>query len=122
MSRTGTYALTAFAAGGVITLARGEEMPPGHIHDPVGWQILLSNVLVSIVWLPVRFFVGRGWLASGEEKLRDSAWMDGGAALQGYWQQAVTIPGRGRPPITHAWFRDFLQYMLDHAWCTGSPS
>ena len=105
-------------AAGVTIAPRREETPPGHIHDPVGWQLLLGNVFVAVVWLPVRFFVGRQWLASGEGKLRESAWMDGGAALRGYWERAVAIPEEGRPPITYGWFRDFLQYMLDNEWYT----
>jgi thiosulfate dehydrogenase [quinone] large subunit len=58
------------------------------------------------------------WAAAGEHKVRDSAWMDGGTALQGYWERAVAVPDEGRPLITYAWFRDFLQYMLDHTWYT----
>lgn len=125
-----TYVLLALiVAAGVVQARRlpaevvairpeREDTPRGHIHDPIGWQVLLSNVLVSIVWLPIRFFVGREWLASGEGKLRESVWMDGGAALQGYWERAVTVPEEGRPAITYDWFRDFLQYMLDHEWYT----
>jgi thiosulfate dehydrogenase [quinone] large subunit len=73
--------------------------------------------------MPVRFFVGREWLAAGEHKLRDSAWMDGGTALVapgdavGYWERVVAIPEPpARPAITYGWFRDFLQYMIDHGW------
>jgi thiosulfate dehydrogenase [quinone] large subunit len=28
----------------------------------------------------------------------------------------VTIPERGSPPITYDWYRDFVQYMIDHRW------
>lgn len=40
--------------------------------------------------------------------------MSGGSALQGYWERAVTIPEQGRPAVTYAWFRDFLEFMLRH--------
>jgi len=68
--------------------------------------------------MPIRFFIGQEWLAAGEHKVRDDAWMQGGSALQGYWERAVAIPEQGRPAITYAWYRDFLQYMLDHEWYT----
>ena len=57
-------------------------------------------------------------MAAGEHKLRDDAWMSGGAALKGYWTNATAIPEKGRPAITYAWFRDFLDYMLRHEWYT----
>ncbi len=69
--------------------------------------------------MPLRYFIGLEWLQAGEHKLRDSAWMDGGSALQGYWERAVAIPEPpGRAAITYAWYRDVLQYMLDHEWYT----
>jgi len=57
--------------------------------------------------------VGREWLTAGEEKLRGD-W--GPDSLAGYWKNAIAIPEQGRPEITYAWYRDFLQYMLDHNW------
>jgi thiosulfate dehydrogenase [quinone] large subunit len=78
----------------------------------------MGNVAFAVVWMPVRFFVGREWLVAGEHKLRDDAWMDGGTALQGYWTNAVTVSESGRAAITYGWFRDVLQYMLDHEWYT----
>ncbi len=91
---------------------------PGQVDDPVVWKLLLGNVYYALIWLPLRFFVGREWLVAGEHKVRDDAWMDGGEALKGYWERAVAIPEQGRPAITYDWFRDFLQYMLDHEWYT----
>jgi thiosulfate dehydrogenase [quinone] large subunit len=105
-------------AGGIALRPGIEEETPGQLHDPVGWRLLLGNVYVAIVWLPVRFFVGQEWLAAGEHKVRDDAWMSGGAALKGYWERAVAVPEQGRPPITYGWFRDFLDYMLRHEWYT----
>ena len=86
------------------------------MEDPVLWRKILGNVHWAIIWLPVRFFVGREWLSAGEHKLRDDAWMDGGVALQGYWERVVVVPEQGRPSITYAWYRDFIQYMLDNEW------
>ncbi|MCC6674232.1 MAG: DoxX family membrane protein [Thermomicrobiales bacterium] len=87
---------------------------PGQVDDPVWWKLLLGNVYFSLLWLPLRFFVGREWLTAGEEKLRGGHW--GPDALAGYWQGAIAIPEQGRPAITYGWYRNFLQYMLDHNW------
>jgi thiosulfate dehydrogenase [quinone] large subunit len=91
-------------------------LAPGQVNDPVGWRLLLGNIFLSIVWLPMRFFVGREWLVHGLEKISDPAWTGNGEALRAYWEQAVAIPEQGRPPITYGWFRQFLQYMLDNGW------
>jgi thiosulfate dehydrogenase [quinone] large subunit len=91
---------------------------PGQIDDPAAWKLLLGNVYFAILWLPLRFFVGREWLVAGEHKVRDDAWMDGGSALKSYFERSVAIPEQGRPLITYDWFRDFLDYMLRHEWYT----
>src|SRR4051812_33589412 len=78
----------------------------------------MGNIYTSLISLPMRFFVRRGILAAGEHKLGDDAWMKGGSALKGYWTSAVTIPETGSPKITYDWYRNFLQYMLDHEWYT----
>jgi thiosulfate dehydrogenase [quinone] large subunit len=103
---------------GVVTEPARDRATPGQVDDPAVWKLLLGNVYYAILWLPLRFFVGREWLAAGEHKVRDDAWMDGGTALQGYWERSAAIPEQGRPAITYAWFRDFLDYMLRHEWYT----
>lgn len=96
-------------------LLRSRVLPdtPGAVEDPSLWYLLMSNVHLSLLWLPVRFFVGRDWLTHGWEKIGNPAWVDGGEALRGYWERAVTIPEEGRPPISYHWYRDFLQGLLD---------
>ncbi len=92
------------------------DVDPGQIPDPAIWRKLLGNVHWALIWLPFASSLdANGWrLAS--TRSRDSAWMDGGTALQGYWERAVAIPEQGRPSITYGWYRDFLQYMLDNEW------
>jgi thiosulfate dehydrogenase [quinone] large subunit len=90
---------------------------PGQVDDPAWWKLLLGNAYFAILWMPLRFFVGREWLAAGEHKVRDSAWGTG-ESLAGYWTNAVAVPEGSRPAITYAWYRNFLQYMLDHKWYT----
>lgn len=90
---------------------------PGQVDDPGWWKLLLGNVYFSLLWLPLRFFVGLQWLTAGEEKIRGGTWKSGDA-LAGYWTNAVAVPEGGRPAIHYGWYRDFLQYMLDHKWYT----
>jgi thiosulfate dehydrogenase [quinone] large subunit len=124
-----TYALLALIVLAGVRTARTmpveaapdvarEATAPGEIPDPVFWRKLLGSVQFAMFWLPLRFFVGREWLSAGEHKIRDDAWMDGGTALQGYWERAAAIPEQGRPSITYGWYREFLQYMLDNEWYT----
>ena len=103
-----------------VAIGAGATTGNGQIDDPSWWKLLLGNTYLAVLWLPLRFFIGQEWIAAGEHKLRDDAWMDGGTALQGFWTGAVAIPTEegARPRITYDWFRDFLQYMLDHEWYT----
>jgi thiosulfate dehydrogenase [quinone] large subunit len=92
----------------------------GQVDDPRFWKLFIGNVYFSILWLPIRFFVGRDWLEAGEHKLRDDAWMKNGVALKGYWTNATTVPeGRASSPAgTYGWFDHFLRYMLNNEWYT----
>ena len=92
----------------------------GQVEDPKLWKLLLGNTWLAVLWLPLRFFVGQEWLVAGEHKVRDSAWMETGEALQGFLTRAVTVP-EGRPTApagAYGWYQDFLQYMIDHEWYT----
>jgi thiosulfate dehydrogenase [quinone] large subunit len=125
-----TYALLALiiAAGvlqvrrltdaGVDTTMAKVSSDAGQTDDPRIWKLLMGNAYWAIIWMPLRFFVGREWLAAGEHKMRDDAWMSTGTALKGYWSGAVAIPEQGSPRITYGWFREFLTYMLNHEWYT----
>jgi thiosulfate dehydrogenase (quinone) large subunit len=101
-----------------IELGLASDPAPSQIDDPAGWRLLMGNIYFALIWLPMRFFLGRDWLTHGAEKVVDPAWMNGGEALRGFWEQAVVVPEQGRPPIAYPWFREFLQYMLDNGWYT----
>lgn len=90
----------------------------GQVRDPRIWELLMGNVYLSLIWLPLRFFVGRQWFSSGWGKTQNEAWTDTGFALRGYWERVVQVPEEGSPPIYYAWYRDFIQYMLDNEWYT----
>jgi thiosulfate dehydrogenase [quinone] large subunit len=68
-------------------------------------------------------YLGYQWLLAGWHKLYgDDRWVavDGqdGLPLRAFWERAIAIPEQGRPPIVYDWYRDFLQYMVDHDWYT----
>lgn len=86
----------------------------GHvIEDPPLARFLFGDTRLAAVWTVIRVLVGYSWLSAGWGKVNNPAWMETGAALQGYWANAVAIPEAGRPAITFDWYRSFLQGMLD---------
>jgi thiosulfate dehydrogenase (quinone) large subunit len=112
----GWYQAQRIPAEGIPLRFGSAPMTPGQVDDPIRWQLVMGNIFFAIFWLPIRFFVGREWFSAGVHKVTDPAWTDGGAAVRGFWERAVTIPAEGRPPITYDWYRQFLQYMLDNNW------
>ena len=88
------------------------------ISDPPIARLLFSSTRLAWLWLIVRVYLGWQWLSSGWGKFGNPAWMEDGAALKGFWANAVKIPEQGRPPIAFDWYRDFIQYMLDNGWYT----
>jgi thiosulfate dehydrogenase [quinone] large subunit len=77
---------------------------------------LLNHPLAGLLFLPLRVWLGYQWLTAGLHKLETPAWIQTGTALQGFWAKAVAIPATGTPPINFAWYRAFLQFLLN----TGS--
>jgi thiosulfate dehydrogenase [quinone] large subunit len=100
-------------AGKFIT-TRGEVTMP----DPPLAHTLFSTTKFAWLWLLVRLFLGYEWIQAGLHKIEDPKWVDGGAALQGFWTNAVKLPETGRPPIAFDWYRSFIQYMLDNEFYT----
>ncbi|MGE5373762.1 MAG: DoxX family protein [Bacteroidota bacterium] len=74
---------------------------------------LFTDTRFAILWLPIRVWLGMQWIEASLHKLSDPAWMKTGVALKGFWTGAVQIPAEGRPPITYAWYREFLQAALN---------
>jgi thiosulfate dehydrogenase (quinone) large subunit len=74
---------------------------------------LFNHPLAGLIWLPVRVWLGWQWVTASLHKLESPAWMQTGAALKGFWTNAIAIPETGNPPIHYAWYRSFLQFMLD---------
>jgi thiosulfate dehydrogenase [quinone] large subunit len=86
------------------------------IEGPAFTQFLFGNSRAGLFWLPIRLFVGFTWLEAGYHKFSGTGWMDGGAALKGYWERVVVVPptGQGSPAITFEWYRSFIQTLLDN--------
>lgn len=76
-------------------------------------NLLFNDKRFSILWLAVRLWLGWQWIEAGWHKVTNPAWMQTGDALKGFWTGAVKIPAEGRPPIAFAWYREFLQTLLD---------
>jgi thiosulfate dehydrogenase [quinone] large subunit len=111
----------------LVALFELRKVPGGEtieIEGPAFTRFLFGNSRAGLFWLPVRLFVGFTWLEAGYHKLSGAGWLDGGSALQGYWQHAVAVPaaGEGTPAITFEWYRVFLQTLLDnHAYSWFGP-
>jgi thiosulfate dehydrogenase (quinone) large subunit len=82
------------------------------VEGPDFARYLFSNTRAGLFWLPIRLFLGFSWLEAGWHKATGGGWLDGGASLAGYWQGAVAIPEKGRPPISFEWYRDFINVLL----------
>jgi thiosulfate dehydrogenase (quinone) large subunit len=99
----------------------GEETLPAStevVQDPKFTTFLFSDLRTAPMWLVVRIYLGLQWLDAGWGKVTSDAWMDGGAALDGYWTRVTAIPEEGNPAISYDWYRDFLIFMHEREWYT----
>lgn len=83
------------------------------VQDPPLAKTLFGDVRMSVLWLVLRVWLGYQWVDAGLHKISNPAWVDGGAALKGFWTGAVAVPPEGRPAIAFDWYRGFIQTMLD---------
>lgn len=83
------------------------------IDEPGFVKTLLNDPRASFIWVIVRVWLGWQWIDAASSKIGNPAWTETGAALRGYWTNAVAIPETGRPAITFDWYRNFIQSMLD---------
>ena len=89
------------------------------LENPGWYRFLFESTALVPFWTLARLYVGWQWLQAGWEKVNGDGWINNdGSSLQGYWERVVAIPEQGRPAITYGWYRDFIQYMLDHDWYT----
>ena len=85
--------------------------PHREIPDPPVARFFFNSTRSAWLWLLVRLYLGYEWLDAGWHKVSPE-WLNGGAALKGYWERAIAIPEGGRPPIAYDWYRDFIAWML----------
>ena len=87
--------------------------------DP-GWvKFLFGNRIMAPLFLLARLYVGWQFIQAGYDKINGTGWINhDGSALQGFWTRIVAVPQTGTPPIKYGWYRDFIQFMLDHDWYT----
>jgi thiosulfate dehydrogenase [quinone] large subunit len=109
------------ALGAVATLvydkvvAHPVEVGSSELPQPAVARFLFHDVRSAPLWLVVRFYLGFQWLEAGYHKLTGTGWVDGGAALKGYWTKAVALdPKTGTGPISYDWYRNFVQFLLNH--------
>ncbi len=116
-ARTVTTIVFWFLFLGVVILMFQDRRSPGatevQIEGPAFARYLFSNAQAGLFWLPLRLFLGFSWLEAGWHKATGGGWLDGGSALAGYWTNAVSIPEKGRPPISFEWYRDFINFLLN---------
>jgi thiosulfate dehydrogenase [quinone] large subunit len=101
----------------LVVLFQMRKDPGGEtieIEGPAFTRFLFGNTRAGLFWLPIRLFVGFTWLEAGYHKFSGTGWMDGGAALKGFWTAAVAVPDKGSPAITYDWYRSFIQTLLDN--------
>ena len=94
--------------------SRDPETPQVEVETPRFPRYLFGNTRAGLFWLPIRIVLGFEWLEAGWHKLTGEGWVDGGAALLGFWQKAVAVPEEGRPPISYDWYRTFIQWLIDN--------
>ncbi len=113
---TWVFWISAIALVVVLFLERKDapESDTVEIEGPAFARFLFGNTRAGLFWLPIRLFVGFEWFEAGWHKFTGTGWMDGGASLLGFWNNAVKIPTQGNPSITFEWYRGFLQLLIDN--------
>ena len=85
-----------------------------NLQDAPLTRFIFGNSKMAWLWLIVRVYVGYQWVDASLHKLSAPEWMQTGAAIKGYWENAVRIPeAPARAPIHFEWYRTFLQTLLD---------
>ncbi len=92
----------------VVATRKGEV-----IQEPPLVQKLLNDPRAGWIWFFLRIWLGWQWIQAAEHKIFDPAWVQTGAALKGYWANAIAIPASGRPAISFDWYREFLTFLLN---------
>ena len=95
-----------------VDARKDPESGTAEIEGPAFTRFLFSNSRAGLVWLPIRLFLGFSWVEAGWHKATGGGWLDGGAALKGYWTSAIAL-NQGKGPITYDWYRQFITALLN---------
>lgn len=87
---------------------------PVMMTDPPFAVSLFGSTRWAWLWLILRLYIGYTWLTSGLGKISNPAWMQTGAALKGFWENAIRIPeAPAKPAIAFDWYRTFIESLLN---------
>lgn len=114
METVQAIAAGAVAAGillAAVLLLKEKSRKPKKIIDPPIVGELFSSTRWSIIWVPVRLYVGYTWLAAGLEKTITSSWLSGDA-IRGFFSHALSTTA-GKPAISYGFYRSFIQAIFD---------
>jgi len=92
----------------VVKTRKGQQ-----VQIPSIINALFNHPLAGLIWLPVRIWLGYQWISAALGKFKSPAWMQTGTALKGFWTNAIAIPATGTVPIHYAWYRSFLEFMIN---------
>ncbi len=112
---TGAFWILSIVLVALLYLDARSDPSSGTVETegPAFARFLFSNSRAALVWLPIRLFLGFTWLEAGWHKATGTGWLDGGAALKGYWTAAIAVSDQGKGPITYDWYRDFITFLLN---------
>ncbi|MDX1614053.1 MAG: DoxX family membrane protein [Candidatus Promineifilaceae bacterium] len=83
------------------------------VQDPPIAKFLFNDTRMAWFWLVVRIWLGYQWVSAALGKIDNPAWVETGAALRGFWTNAIQIPESGRPAIAFDWYRSFISFLLE---------
>lgn len=80
------------------------------LEDPPLAKFLFSNTKLSILWLPLRLYVGWEWLHAGWTKMFNPAWTGeaSGKAITGFVMGALEKTNGAHPDVS-MWYAEFLK-------------
>lgn len=93
--------------------------PPIVEESVIARRVFAETGPATIAWLIVRLYLGYEWLVAGWGKVTDAAWMNGGAAVEGFAAGAIERGTQGdHPAIAYGWYVNFLEWLRDagHVW------
>src|SRR5512141_2285057 len=91
----------------VVVTRKGES-----IQTPPFIETIFTDKRMSIVWLPLRIWIGLQWIEAGLGKL-NPAWLETGKALQGFWIGALKNASGEHPSVAYGWYVNFLSFLLN---------